>query len=148
MLLFQCCQKAEDNILIEDTSLPDRVKVRYEVYFDRMDLFDLSIAFTDGKSSYNFDKSCYENTEERESSNLTNNKFWEFETEINKGAILFIGASVISKEGVSATAPAAIHVSIYVDNKLVKYDENYLHSSCEYIYGAQKQIERYYLYSK
>jgi hypothetical protein len=148
MILLQCCQNDNEDVLIEDKSQKDNVKIRYEVFFDRSDIFDLSIIFTDGNSSYNFEKDYYINTDKVKVISLTDDASWKYEMEVNRGAILFMGASVVSKKGLSATSPAIIHVSIYVENKLVKYNEKYIHSSCEYIYGAKKQIEKYYLYSK
>lgn len=147
MILLQCCQDEKDDVIIEDQSQKDNVKVRYEVFYDRSDVFDLSIIFTDGNSFYNFEKGYYDNTDMVKFIDRIDGTSWKYEMEVNRGAVLFVGASVVSKKGLSATGPSTIQLSIYVEDKLVKYNEEYIHARCEYLYGVKKQIEKYYFYS-
>lgn len=145
-LILNSCQDEERKKPLEDLSQPAEVTVRYELSITHSDLYDLSISYNDGLVCYDFKTCSYQNTDKRKLLQNLEISTWSYEIKARRGAILYVGADVISKPGISATFPAEVHAKIFVENKLVKENKGLIHSGCEYIYGIKEQNNSFYIY--
>lgn len=147
VVIFFSCNKDEcKNRLCLDPQLSNEVEVRYEVTMDQPNLFDLFINYTNGEAYFNFDKQQYENRDSIKREYNLSTDSWVYEGLMRKGSILYVGANVMSKENTSASVPATITLKIYVNDIMVANEKELIHASCEYIYGAKVQDEKYYIY--
>lgn len=145
---FMGCSNDKFDIPLEDLASPDIVVVRYEVEISQHELYYLSVIYNDGLTCYDFTTSSYINTDKTKSIAKLDSTYWSYEFNAKRGAVLYIGASVSSKNGISTITPSVVDTRIYINNKLVKANSNSLYSHNEYIYGIRNQNNNFYLYTK
>lgn len=148
LLIIWGCSKDQFERPLEDFRLPNDVTIKYEVKTSCPQLYDLSVIYNDGFTCYDFETFSYINTDKTKSVTMLDSAYWIYEFKAKRGAILYIGASVSSKNGISAVRPAIVNTKIYINDKLVKENSNTLYSNCEYIYGIKEQKNEFYLYTK
>lgn len=150
ILCFICfsCERESKEKPIEDLGAKEEVEVTYEVFMDRPDLFYLSVVYTDGRPRYNFKSGSYDMTHAIVTEEFLEKNYWKKTIVVQRGAILHVGASVVSIPGISAVSPAQIITRIYVEDELVKESEAIIHSSCEYLYGVKEQHVFFNIYTK
>lgn len=148
-ILLTCITGCNDEeIELElDPNVLEVTNIRYVVTMDQPDLFYLSLSYTDGESYYDFTQKQYVNRDSLKKESTLDISYWEYEAKVKRGAILYVGANVTSKENISASKPAVITIKIYLDNQLIQERKGILYAMNEYIYGAKEQNTDFYIYT-
>lgn len=147
LLTFIGCDSDKQKPDMElDLGAPEEAVIRYEVNMDQPKLFYLSVSYTDGQTFYDFEQKQFINRERLKDESKLDTSYWSYEAKVKRGAILYIGADVTSKENISASEPAEITLKIYINNILVKEEKGMIHAITEYIYGIKYQNSDFNIY--